>query len=133
MDSMVGQTLFDGRAEVIIVDADSPRERGRDDPALHEGPPQRGLSSHARDHRHLRGLEPRRPDVAGRYLTNANLDNLRRDDSFEIQAGALEAHPWADIVYQDLYYTFDPRLSWEEVAAFGYISSLPVISPYNRW
>jgi hypothetical protein len=67
----------------------------------------------------------------GEYLTNTNLDDLRRHDSFELQAAVLDNLPFVDVVYQDFLYTFDPRLSVEEISRFGYKSSLPVIASQN--
>src|SRR5258708_4791749 len=64
----------------------------------------------------------------GRYITNTNVDDIRRSDSFEIQAFSLDRYPWADVVYQDFYYSFDATLSFEEVARFGFRSSLPVVT-----
>ena len=58
----------------------------------------------------------------GKYLTNTNLDDLRRRDLFEIQASALDRHPCADVVYQDFFYSFDASLSFDEVARFEFKS-----------
>lgn len=131
MENITSQTCFDRHAELVIIDADSPEGEAE------------VIKRYARDHPNIRY---RRTDTCigiyeawnigvqmaqAPYLTNANLDDLRREDSFEIQAGALDALPFVDVVYQDFYYSFDPGLSWEEVAAFGYKSDLPVVTPYN--
>ncbi|AXI44594.1 hypothetical protein C1J03_00245 [Sulfitobacter sp. SK012] len=131
MDNITTQTCFDRHSELIIIDADSPENEGE------------VIARYLKDHPNI---QYRRMDSCigiyeawnlgvqmskGDYLTNANLDDLRRADSFEIQAGALDATPFADVVYQDFYYSFAPNLSWDEVAAFGYKSDLPVITPYN--
>lgn len=131
MDNITSQTCFDSHCELIIIDADSPENEAET------------IARYLKDHPSIRY---RRMDscigiyeawnmgvqmAQGRYLTNANLDDLRRADSFEIQAGALDTLPFADVVYQDFYYTFDPTLSWEDVAAFGYKSALPLVTPHN--
>jgi len=67
----------------------------------------------------------------GAYCTNTNLDDLRRVDSLEQQAATLDNLPFVDVVYQDFLYTFDPELSVEEIARFGYASDLPVINAAN--
>ena len=67
----------------------------------------------------------------GEYLTNTNLDDLRRQDSLELQASVLENLPFVDVAYQDFYYTFDPDLRFEQVAEFGFKSNLPVVTPHN--
>ncbi len=131
MDNITSQTCFDRHCELIIVDADSPEKEAETI--------ERYLARH--DNIHYRRMNSRIgiyeawnigvQMARGSYLTNANLDDLRRADSFEIQAGALDALPFVDVVYQDFYYSFDPSLDWEGVAAFGYKSELPVITPYN--
>ena len=131
MDNMTSQTCFDKHCELLIIDADSPENEAdtiehylRDHPNIH----------YRRMNSCIGIYEAWNIAVAmakGDYLTNANLDDLRREDSFEIQAGVLDEFPFVDVVYQDFYYSFDPRLSWEEVAAFGYKSTLPVITHHN--
>jgi len=131
LDNITGQTCFDRHCELIIIDAASPENEGE------------VISRYLARHPSIRyerttttigiyeawNLGARM--ARGRYLTNTNLDDLRRADSLEIQAGALDALPFADVVYQDFYYSFDPRLTWEEVAAFGYKSSVPIATPAN--
>ena len=67
----------------------------------------------------------------GTYLTNTNVDDLRRADSFEIQAKALANNSSIDVVYQDFYYSFDDTLTFDQVAKVGIKSELPGISPHN--
>ena len=67
----------------------------------------------------------------GDYLTNTNLDDLRRRDSLEVQAAALDAVPFADVVYQDFFYTLDPNLTFEQIEAYGFRSALPLVTPNN--
>ena len=67
----------------------------------------------------------------GEYLTNTNLDDLRRSDSLELQADVLDSLDFVDVVYQDFYYSFDDDLGFDEVAAFGFKSDLPLVSGNN--
>ena len=67
----------------------------------------------------------------GKYVTNTNLDDLRRVDSFELQRSALDNHRFVDVVYQDYFVSFDSCLSFEEAAAFGFKSDLPIVTPHN--
>jgi glycosyltransferase involved in cell wall biosynthesis len=67
----------------------------------------------------------------GKYLTNTNLDDLRRRDSLEIQAATLESLPFVDVVYQDFLYTLDSELNFEEVERLGFKSHLPIVTPAN--
>ncbi|WP_212525605.1 glycosyltransferase [Actibacterium sp. MT2.3-13A] len=131
MDNITSQTCFDRHCELIIVDADSPENEAETIARYldrHENIRYQRMNSRIGIYEAWNvGVQMAR----GPYLTNANLDDLRRADSFEIQAGALDALPFADVVYQDFYYSFDPRLDWEGVAAFGYKSALPVVTPHN--
>lgn len=131
MDNITAQRGFDDYCELIIVDADSPD--GEADVisrylAKHEGI--RYLRVNYRigiyDAWNL-GVKA----AQGEYLTNTNLDDLRRVDSFELQAAVLENLPFVDITYQDFYYTFDPRLPFDEIARYGYESNLPIVTPHN--
>lgn len=131
MDNITAQSCFDRHCELIIIDADSPENEGAVIARYldrHPGVRYRRMDSRIGIYEAWNiGVRMSR----GRYLTNTNLDDLRRRDSLEIQAGALQALPFADVVYQDFYYSFDPSLDWEGVAAFGYRSDVPVITPYN--
>jgi len=131
MDNITSQSCFDDYCELVIVDADSPENE---------------FDTIKRYLAHHKGINYIRMNyrigiydawnvgakvARGEYLTNTNMDDLRRQDSMELQAAALDNLPFVDVVYQDFYYTFDPRLSFEEIAAFGYESNLPIITPYN--
>lgn len=129
LDNILAQTCLDGRAELIIIDAASPegeaeviarRTLGRSDVIYHRTESRIGIYAAWN-----LGVKMAR----GRYLTNANLDDIRREDSIAIQAGALDAHPWADIVYQDFITTLDDTLDWSGAAAFGFVSNLPPVTP----
>lgn len=67
----------------------------------------------------------------GRYITNANMDDLRRHDSFERQVEVLEKFEFVDVVYQDFYYGFEGKASFDRTAAIGVHSAAPVVTPYN--
>ena len=131
LDNLVGQTIFDDYCELVIVDAASPDGEGS---AI-----ERYVARHP-NIRYLRmdyrigiydawnvGIEQAR----GEYLTNTNLDDLRRADSLELQAATLENLPFVDVVYQDFLYTFEPHGSPERAAAFDIRSNLPIVTPYN--
>ena len=131
MDNITSQSVFDNYCELIIVDADSPdneaetikRYLGR-----HEG------IRYIRINYRIGIYDAWNVGVKaaqGEYLTNANLDDLRRRDSFELQAAVLDNLPFVDVTYQDFYYSFDPHLPFEEIARFGYESDLPILTPYN--
>lgn len=131
MDNLTSQSCFDDYCELIIVDADSPENEAETIKrylARHKG------INYLRMNYCIGIYEAWNVGVKasrGEYLTNTNLDDLRRNDSLELQAGVLDNLPFVDVTYQDFYYTFDPRLSFDEIARFGYESDVPIVTPYN--
>ncbi len=131
LQNITAQTIFREYAELIIIDANSPEN---------ELPT---ISRYMRDFPNIRYVRsPYRIGIyeawnlgvtlaSGLYLTNTNLDDARRGDSFELQAGVLEQLPFVDIVYQDLFYSFSSDMPFSQVAARGFCSSLPVITSQN--
>jgi glycosyltransferase involved in cell wall biosynthesis len=131
LQNITGQTCFRDYCELIIVDANSPEgEYEVIKPYLARFENIRYVRINHRigvyDAWNI-GVEAAKGD----YLTNTNVDDLRSAESLELQAGVLDNLPFADVVYQDFYYTFDPTLSFEEVARFGYRSRLPLVTPYT--
>ena len=130
LDNIVAQTSFD-RSELIIIDADSPEREWEVIESY-----QKIYSNIVYRRINYRlgiydawnvGLDLSR----GKYITNTNLDDLRRRDSIELQMALLDNAPNVDVVYQDFYYNFDPDLSFEEVERFGFKSHLPIVTPTN--
>lgn len=131
MDNITSQEGFDEYCELVIVDADSPEGEAETI--------RRYMARHPNINyiriNHRIGIYDAwnvgARAARGAYLTNANLDDLRRGDSFMLQAGTLEHLPFVDVVYQDLFYTFDPDLAFETIAAFGHKTELPVVTFHN--
>jgi len=131
MDNITSQGIFDDYCELVIVDADSPE---------HE---YETIKRYLAKHKNINYIRMNyrigiydawnvgAKAARGDYLTNTNLDDLRRNDSLERQAAVLDNLPFVDVTYQDLYYTFDPRLSFEEISSFGYETNLPIVTTYN--
>ena len=71
-----------------------------------------------------RGVE----QTSSRFLTNMNVDDLRRDDSLELQARFLKRFESIDVVYQDVYLSFEPNVEWKLIAGVGLSTSLPHVS-----
>jgi glycosyltransferase involved in cell wall biosynthesis len=131
LDNITSQTCFKDYCELIIIDAKSPDNE-------HDLIKQYLLQFN--NIKYLRmnyrigiydawnvGVECAKGD----YLTNTNLDDLRREDSLELQAATLDNLSFVDIVYQDLYYSLDPGLSPRKVAMYGYETNLPIVTPHN--
>jgi glycosyltransferase involved in cell wall biosynthesis len=131
MDNITSLDGFDDYCELVIVDADSPENEYET------------IKRYFARHKNINYIRCNyrlgiydawnvaAKAARGQYLTNTNMDDLRRHDSFMQQAGTLEALKFVDVVYQDLFYTFDPRLSYDEIARFGLMTALPVVTPHN--
>jgi glycosyltransferase involved in cell wall biosynthesis len=131
MDNITSQDGFDDYCELVIVDADSPEDEYKT------------IKRYLARHKNINYIRCNyrigiydawnvaAKAARGQYLTNTNMDDLRRHDSFMVQAAMLDNLSFVDVVYQDLYYTFDPRLSFEEIVPFGLRTTLPVITPHN--
>ena len=128
---MTAQTVFRDHVELVIVDAASPEDEA-------------GAIRAARaDHPNIVYHRlPERTSVyeawniaiamsRGTFVTNANLDDLRRADSLEIQARTLQALPFVDIVYQDFLYAMEHGPGFDEIARIDIRSDLPIVSPLN--
>ncbi len=130
LDNITSQTIFD-RCELIIIDANSPEgEEG----VISEYRKSYPNIVYKRFNSRIGvydawnvGIELAR----GKYLTNTNVDDMRRRNSFELQARALNRNSSADVVYQDFFYTFDPSLGFDQVARLGFKSELPIITAHN--
>lgn len=68
---------------------------------------------------------------SGEFITNANVDDLRRQDSLELQAKALIEQPDVSVVYSDVFYTFFPNLPFELSAKCGLKTNLPAVNKFN--
>ncbi len=131
LENMTSQTIFRTHCELIIIDANSPEgeqaiieEFCRDYPNIIYKRMDARVSIYEAWNIGV-GL------ARGRYLTNANVDDIRRTDSFEIQAAVLDSLDFVDVTYQDVLYSFEPRMPFDEIAKRDFCSDLPVVSRYN--
>ena len=60
----------------------------------------------------------------GEYLTNWNVDDVRRNDSINLQAEYLSKRRWLDVVFQDIYYVFRENLDWNTIENIGIKTNL---------
>lgn len=130
LENITSQSIF-SFCELIIIDANSPENEGEvirrymerfPNIVYHRAATRIGIYEAWNV-----GIEMAR----GRYLTNTNLDDLRRVDSFERQAEILEKFPFVDVTYQDFYFSFDGRATVAKTAAVDVRSELPIVTPYN--
>jgi hypothetical protein len=66
--------------------------------------------------------------TTSQFLTNMNVDDLRRDDSLELQAQFLKNHESIDVAYQDVYLSFEANAEWPLIEGVGLSTSLPHVS-----
>lgn len=130
LENIVAQSIFD-RSELIIIDADSPEgESG----LIHDYQKVYPNIVYRRINHRIGIYEAWNLGIQlarGRYITNTNLDDLRRSDSFELQVAALDRHGFADAVYQPVLYSFDDALNFDEVSTIGIESIPPIATPGN--
>jgi glycosyltransferase involved in cell wall biosynthesis len=129
MQNVCSQSIFRDWCELIVIDAASPEGEGEvirrwmaDFPNIRYFRTPQRIGIYEAWNLCIR-------DARGEFLTNANVDDLRRHDSLEIQAATLEAMPAVDVVYQDVHYALEPCHSFERVAAFNFRSYLPQVTP----
>ncbi|MGO9037277.1 MAG: glycosyltransferase [Steroidobacteraceae bacterium] len=131
MDNITTQSCFRDYCELIIVDADSPDNESE---VIDRFCKHRNNIVYQRVNHRIGIYEAWNIAVKlarGEYLTNTNLDDIRRCDSIELQASVLDNLSFVDVVYQDFYYSFDFGLTFQQIARFGYKSNLPVITAHN--
>jgi glycosyltransferase involved in cell wall biosynthesis len=130
LDNITTQTIFD-RSELIIIDADSPQG---EEEIIAEYQKNYPNIVYKRMNYRIGIYDAWNLAVQmarGRYLTNTNVDDLRRGDSFELQVRALDQDVSADVVYQDFFYSCDASLSFDQIARLGFKSELPIITKQN--
>ena len=102
LDNIASQSIFDV-TELIIIDADLPE---REWETIEEYQKTFPNIVYKRFNYRIGIYEAWNVGVElarGNYLTNANLDDLRRRDSIELQARMLDKNAEVDVVYQDFY------------------------------
>jgi hypothetical protein len=130
LENITSQTIFD-QSELIIIDADSPEG---EEQIIAEYQKIYPNIIYKKINYRIGIYDAWNVAVRlarGRYLTNTNLDDLRSKNSFELQATALDRNSFADVVYQDFFYSLDPSFSFDEVAMLGFKSRLPLVTPNN--
>lgn len=131
LENITQQSIFMKHCELIIIDADSPEGEEKAIASYSQRFPNivyhRAASRIGIYEAWNLGVQLSR----GRYLTNANLDDLRRTDSLERQMEVFEKFPFVDVVYQDFFYSFDGHAPFDLSAAVGMISDVPIVTPNN--
>ena len=131
LDNITSQTIFRTHCELIIIDANSPEG---EEAVINEYRWNFPNIVYRRMETRVGIYEAWNIAVGmarGRYVTNANLDDIRRVDSLEIQAATLDTFGFVDVAYQDVLYSFEPRLPFDEIAQRDFRTDLPIVSRYN--
>ena len=130
LENIISQTIFYA-AELIIIDANSPEGEFE---IIKKYMQKFSNIKYIRTERVIGIYEAWNIGVEtakGKFLTNANLDDLRRIDCLEKQATALLENEAIDIVYQDFYYSLTANLTFDIIEQCGYQSQLPQVSREN--
>ncbi len=131
LENITSQSIFQEHCELLIIDANSPEnEYDKIREYIARFP---NIKYQRFDYR-LGIYEAWNVGVQnsrGAYCTNANLDDCRRQDSLELQSATLDALPFVDVVYQDVLYSFEKNIAFEQIAKFGFSTKLPIVSRYN--
>lgn len=119
MENLLSQTLGD-RLEIIVVDSGSPENDGEvaEEFALRD-PRVRVIRTAERETIYQawnRGVEAAR----GKFLTNANTDDVLRRDALERLAMELETDPGIDLAYGDFWITHLPNQDFDGAVRTGY-------------
>jgi len=131
LENITSQTIFSTHCELIIVDANSPEG---EHVVIEEYCQKFPNIIYKRTDSRVGIYEAWNIAIelaSGLYITNANLDDIRRNDSLQIQASMLDSFEFVDVAYQDVLYTFEPRIAFEKIAQREFRSDLPIVSKYN--
>lgn len=64
-------------------------------------------------------------------LTNFNVDDTRRPDSVERQLDLFRQHAWADVVYQDVFYSLEFGVPWDFIRQMGFRARMAPVTLRN--
>lgn len=127
LDTIVNQTYF-SKCELIIIDANSP---DGEEILIKEYMKKYKNIKYKRVGYKIGIYDAWNVGVelsSGQFLTNANVDDIRSKHSIETQVKYLKYLSYADVVYQDFYYTLDFDLLFSQIENIGYVSDLPLIT-----
>ena len=130
LSNITSGTIFEKYCELIIIDANSPEQ---EDEVIKQYMNRFNNIKYQRTETVITVYEAWNLAIKnsqGKFLTNANLDDLRSSDCLEKQAIALLQED-CDVVYQNFYHSFTPNLPFHIVAKCNFPSNLPVVSKTN--
>jgi glycosyltransferase involved in cell wall biosynthesis len=108
LEDLENQTLF-SQLEILVIDSGSSQNEGDIVKSFQRRCPNiRYIRTEERETLSKawnRGIQASR----GRYVVNANIDDARRADAFEVLAKSLESNPEASLAYGDCAWTSKPN------------------------
>jgi len=132
LDNLLAQTLGD-RLEIIVIDAHSPEnEKGMVKPYLEKYSNITYLRLEEREGLYASWARGCRM-AKGRFITNANADDVLRPDALEILAQELEAHPEAGLAYGDFWVTNRDNQNFPDHIRIGYALRPDYDPRFMRW
>jgi glycosyltransferase involved in cell wall biosynthesis len=113
IDNLVSQTIFD-KSEIIVINSGSCENE------------ETIILEYQKLHKNIKYFRTERETIykawnkgikasCGKYITNANSDDLLRNDALEILSDYLETNPDAAVVYTDQFITSDAKSSFENI------------------
>ena len=130
LENIVTQTIFN-ECELVIIDANSPEDEHK------------VINTYTELYPNIRYLRLQEnigiyeawnlaiKESNSEFITNANVDDLHRNDAFELKIQALLLNPHIDVVYSDVYYSYLENAPFDIVAKCGLRTNLPTANKFN--
>ncbi len=118
MENITSQTIFESHCELIMINANSPDSEEVVIKEYMQKYPNNIKYEKLDKDPGIYAVWNRAIEMStGEYITNANLDDIRREDCIELQAKTLYNNTEVGLVFNDNYQTRDPNMNFfsEEV------------------
>ena len=128
LDDIVGQTIFEDKCELIIIDANSP-DKEKDTILEYQKKYPNVVYARLESDPGIYACWNTAIEMSGgEFITNANVDDRKNIKSLEIHLKVMEDNPQADVVYADILVTHTPNETFEKNTALGVYPSPPTAS-----
>ena len=120
LEDITSQSIFKDKCELVLVNANSP---GNEEPIIQEyleKYPNNIVYKKLKEDPGIYGTWNIALEMAsGEYITNANLDDRKAENSLEKHAKTLYSNPDVGLVYADSYITDSPNETFENNSSGG--------------
>ena len=130
LENVTNQTIFD-QSQLFIIDANSPQNEYEIIKKYLENYPNIKYVRLDNTIGIYESWNLAITESVSEFLTNANVDDLHRNDALELKVQCLRDNPMVDVVYSDIYYSFIPNLTFEVVEKGGIKTNLPTANKFN--